>query len=175
MQDLRERLQTTTPTARLQACRALRPRDFALLYAACAALPPLSLDELVPAGSDGEPVIFAGKNSLAAFSHFEKRFVRYGNEIFGYNHQTMAWLTGPGYFSALAEENRRELLFDYDRIPTRAPEGWPPIRENRSGFSRLVFHNLHDYCRRVCDGVLIGSATRLGKPMNSYFILARAK
>jgi hypothetical protein len=119
-------------------------------------------------------VIFAGKNSLPMFTWFEKRFARQGGRIVGYNHQTMSWFTGPGYFTlAPSAERPKEVLFDYTTVPQTAPADWPPPRPNSAGFSKLVYNNLHDFCRRVARDVVIGEATRLGKPMNSYFLLAR--
>jgi hypothetical protein len=32
---------------------------------------------------------------------------------------------------------------------------------------------MHDFCRRVSQTVIIGAATRLGKPIDAYFVLAR--
>ena len=41
------------------------------------------------------------------------------------------------------------------------------------GLPRLVYKDMYDYCRRVTDDVVIGAATRLGKPIGQYFVLAR--
>ena len=49
----------------------------------------------------------------------------------------------------------------------------PAIKPNSAGFSRFVYHNLRDYLRRVSRDVVIGEATRMDKPMNSYFMLSR--
>ena len=69
-----------------------------------------------------------------------------------------------------------ELLFDYTKVPQpgEQPAEWPKVKGNGQGFSVLVYNNLHDFCRRVSQDVIIGRATRLGKPMNQYFVLARA-
>src|SRR5207253_2824006 len=74
----------------------------ARLYRAVADAPHVTLTDLVP--PDAPPlreIIFEGKNSLPAFTLFQKRFCRPSTgrgELWGYNHQALAWLTGPGYF-----------------------------------------------------------------------------
>jgi len=160
---------------RINECRQLSGRLQKKLWAVCAGAPTFSLDNLIPSSlADGQQVIWAGKNSLAAFSHFEKRFARQAGQVVGYNFQSMSWLTGPGYFTVVESPKiPSELLFDYTAVPTTAPAGWPKIKPNSAGLSRLVYKDLHDFCRRVADDVIIGSATRLGKDMNSYFVLAR--
>jgi hypothetical protein len=136
---------------------------------------PLTLDDLVPPG-EGQEVILAGKNSLPMFTWFEKRFTRLSGKIVGYNDQTMSFVTGPGYFTVVPgppPERQKELLIDYTQLPTEKLAAWPAIKSNSSGLSRFVYHNLHDYLRRVSRDVVIGEATRMGKPMNSWFLIAR--
>src|SRR5262245_38625525 len=61
-------------------------------------------EDLVPPDAPAlREVIWHGKNSLPMFTRFQKRFCRPDGprgerELWGYNHQTMAWATGPGYF-----------------------------------------------------------------------------
>jgi hypothetical protein len=144
------------------------------LWDACADAPLFTLDDLVPPSVGEAQVIYAGKNSLAMFTHFEKRFCRRDGAVVGYNFQSMSWVTGPGYFTVVPSTERpRELLFDYTRVPAEAPAGWPKVKANTGGLSRMVYGNLHDFCRRVSRDVIIGSATRLGKDIDSYFVLAR--
>jgi hypothetical protein len=168
---------------RVRQCRALSGKAQKRLWQVCADASAFALDDLIPSAiADGQTVIYAGKNSLAMFTHFEKRFVRQGGAVVGYNHQSMSFVTGPGYFTvtqAPAKERARELLFDYTRVPPTAPSGWPAIKPNESGLSRFVYKNLHDFCRRVSRDVIIGSATRVDaqgaeQDMDSYFVLARA-
>lgn len=134
-----------------------------------------TLEDLVPPSETGQ-VILAGKNSLPMFTWFEKRFARVGGKIVGYNHQQMSWITGPGYFTCVAAtqaERKKEVLIDYTQVPSEKLTEWPAIKSNSSGFSRLVYKDLHDYLRRVSKDVVIGEATRMDKPMNSWFLIAR--
>jgi hypothetical protein len=129
----------------------------------------------VPPDHSGH-VILAGKNSLPMFTWFEKRFARVGGNVIGYNHQTMSWITGPGFFTCVPApqpERKKEVLIDYTQVPAEKLPEWPAIKSNSGGFSRLVYHNLHDFLRRVSRDVVIGEATRMGKPMNSYFMISR--
>jgi hypothetical protein len=160
---------------RIGEVRAMAGKLQARLWQICAGATPLTLDDVVPYSlPEGQTVILAGKNSLPLFNMFEKRFTRIEGKVIGYNFQTWSPLTGPGYFTAVPAEGRpKEVLFDYTQIPADVPDGWPALKPNSSGFSWFVYRNMHDYCRRVAKGVILGEATRLGKPMNSYFILAR--
>jgi hypothetical protein len=161
---------------RVRQCRELSGKQMRRLWQAVAGAPAFGLEHLVPPSiPDGQTVIWAGKNSLPLFSIFEKRFARQGGAVVGYNYQSMSWFSGPGYFTVVpAPREPKELLFDYTRVPDVAPPGWPAIRPNERGGSWLVYRNMHDFCRRVSGDLIIGSATRLGKEMDSYFVLARA-
>jgi hypothetical protein len=114
------------------------------------------------------------------FTHFEKRFCRPGSlhgepvvELYGFNFQTMAPVTGPGYFIARDAGDRPEVLVDYHRVPPEHPEGWPPIRSNERRISRFVYGYLVDTLRGVSNHVTIGSASRKGKDLGSFFVLCR--
>jgi hypothetical protein len=162
---------------RVQQIRALNKAEQKRLWEACADAPAFTVEQLVAGVAPGTPVIWAGKNSLPMFTIFEKRFAKVGADVIGYNHQSSSWATGPGYFSAIpSPENAREVRIDYTKEPaatTNVPAGWPKIKPNKAGLSRLVYFNLYDYLRYVSKDVCIGFATRLGKPMDSYFVLAR--
>jgi hypothetical protein len=94
--------------------------------------------------------------------------------VVGYNHQTTSWFTGPGYFTLVPSPHEtRELRVDYTKVPSTTPPGWPAVKPNDRGLSNLIYKNLYDYLRFVSRDVAIGFATRLDKPMDSYFILAR--
>lgn len=146
------------------------------LYEAVAGGEPLTLEDFVPQGETGT-VIFEGKNSLPAFTRFQKRFARVGKEVVGYNHQLLAAVTGPGYFVVRpptpGEPHPDELFFDYTTDTPAVPGGWPAFVANDVALSRLVYMNMKDYCRRVAKGVLVGKAYKLGKSQNAYFTLTR--
>src|SRR5438067_271848 len=89
---------------RVAECRALSGALQKRLWEVCQGAPAFGLDDLVPPSAGAEPVIFAGKNSLAMFNQFEKRFRRSGGAVVGYNHQSMSWVTGPGYFTVVPAE-----------------------------------------------------------------------
>lgn len=137
---------------------------------------PLSLDYLVP--KDSEPLKafpFEGKNSLLAFTRFQKVFYRTkDNVIGGYNNQSLAWLTGPGYFVVeMSSENPNEIAINYLKVPETKPDDLPPIKPNESGMSKLVYAGMIDYLRWVSSDVVIGRATKGGKLTNNWFVLCR--
>lgn len=160
--------------ARVRECRALGKRLQRRLWEVAADAPAFTLEDLIPSTETGT-VIWAGKNSLPMFTHFEKRFARQNGVVIGYNESPgIAWFSGPGYFTTVQAPDRpKEILFDYTRVPATAPAGWPPVKANTSGTAKLVFGGMHDFCRRVSQTVIIGAATRLGKPIDAYFVLAR--
>jgi hypothetical protein len=141
----------------------------------------VTIEQMVPSTrAPLDPVIFHGKNSLAAFSHFQKRFCRPTNdadELWGYNHQPTRWLaplTGPGYFVAYdSDEPLGGVAVDYRRIPTARPDDWPEIHDNTWRLSRFIYNGMVDYLRRVSEHLLIGRATRDGRELPNYFLLCR--
>ncbi len=113
-------------------------------------------------------------------THFEKRFCRprgadphRSEKLFGFNHQRLARLTGPGYFVATEDPRRQEVRIDYADVPDARPEKWPRIRDNESGLASLVYGGMLDTLRRVSKHVTVGSATRRGRNLNSWFVLCR--
>ena len=147
------------------------------LYDAVAGGEPLTLEDLVPAAEKGT-VILEGRNSLPAFTRFQKRFARVGDVVVGYNHQTMSFATGPGYFvvrpATDGEACPDELFFDYTTDPPRGcPADWPAFKPNKAGLSRVVYMDMKDFCRRVANGVLIGKAYKRGVAQGAYFTLTR--
>jgi len=160
--------------ARVDQCRALGKGKQRKLWEVCAAAPAFTLEDLIPQAATAE-VRWAGKNSLPLFTHFEKRFFRQAGTVVGYNFNPgIAWFTGPGYFTTVQAPDRpKEILFDYTRVPSAAPEGWPPVKPNTGGTAKLVYGGMHDFCRRVSATTIIGAATRLGKPIDAYFVLTR--
>ena len=144
------------------------------LYAAVADAPPMTIDDFFPPDTaEGTTLIFEGRNSLPLFSRFQKRFTKKNGVIVGYNHQSNAWITGPGYFVLTAGDATHpgEILFDYTIEPPFFPSGWPAYKPNASGASRLVYFNMKDYCRRVASGVVVGAAFKGGVAQNAWFSL----
>ncbi|MBW2272766.1 MAG: hypothetical protein JRG96_05815 [Deltaproteobacteria bacterium] len=166
---------------RVTAVRALGARDQRRLYEAVQGFEPVRLVELVsPGTADLATVRHYGKNSLPLFSSFEKRFCRPpGQEpdapalLIGFNYQILAPLTGPGYFVALEDTERGEVLIDYRRLPDRIPVDWPAVQSNERGISRFVYGFMVDTLRRVSEHVTIGSAARHGKDTGNWFVLCR--
>lgn len=162
---------------RVAAIRSLGSKEQRKLYEGADGFRSLTLEDLVPnSAADLSTVRHFGKNSLPVFTHFEKRLCRPANasgELYGFNFQTMAPVTGPGYFIARAAAERPEVLVDYHRVPRDHPEGWPPIRSNDRGLSRFVYGSLVDTLRGVSNHVSIGSAARKGKDLGNFFVLCR--
>jgi hypothetical protein len=162
--------------ARLEAIRALSgTRIQRRLYEVVADAPRVTPADLVPREAPPlREIIYHGKNSLAAFTLFQKRFCRPAGgveAVWGYNHQSLAWLTGPGYF--VVHDDPRGAAIDYREIPPSRPPGWPEPKPNDRGFSRFVYRDMVDYMRRVSEHVFIGSAYRGGKEFGSFFVLCR--
>ena len=171
-----------SPTLRTALVRSLTRGEQRALYAKVDGFAPVGLLDLVPADrAPLEEVRHFGLNTLPAFRVFEKRFCRVAGEdadkplaLAGYNFQTMSPITGPGYFVAVEDADRREVLVDYRHLPEQKPEQWPPIRSNERGLARFVYGFMVDRLRRVSEHVTVGSAARKGREMGSYFVLARS-
>jgi hypothetical protein len=169
------------PAERVAAVRSLGRAEQRALYAAVAGFLPLRLADLVPPSvADLVPVRHSGRNTLPAFTLFEKRFCRprgadpqKPGALWGYNHQALAPLTGPGYFMAVEDPGRPEVWVDYTRVPPAGAPGWPPVRSNERGLSRFVYGFMIDTLRRVSEHVTIGSAARRGREIGSWFVLCR--
>jgi len=162
---------------RIAAMRRISPKQMAALYDAAKGFKSLSLDSFVPAGTEPlTEVIHEGKNNLAAFTAFQKRFCRLpgrSDVLAGYNHQPMAWFTGPGYFVAHDHTEPGEIAIDYYQVPTEKPESWPAIRDNSGGFGQFVYGKMVDVMRGVSDHVTVGRAVRNAKEANNWFVLVR--
>ncbi len=166
---------------RVAAIRATGRGEQRRLYAAVDGFESVALADLVPPGCAAmEGVRHFGKNTLPLFTHFEKRFCRPAemdtarpSELYGFNYQTLAPITGPGYFVAVEAPERPEVWIDYRRVPGERPLDWPEIRGNESGLARLVYGFMVDTLRRVSEHVTIGSAARNGKDLGSWFMLCR--
>ena len=160
----------------------------ARLFEAAKGFRPLTLDDFV--GPSVDPlveVIHHGKNSLPAFTHFQKRFCKpkpdeEGKEpqagLWGYNEQTFGAFTGPGYFVTHLPEGRDdgasgEVDIDYRKIPPGKVESWPEIIPNEARLGRLVYAGMVDVMRGVSSHVTIGRAMKKGKYMDAWFLLCR--
>lgn len=178
LENFRRVLDTSGHTARVLAIRGLKAPQLAALFDACADGEALTLDYFVPTSEPMVEVIHEGKNSLPAFTSFQKRFCRPDGDadgvLWGYNHNAsfQEVATGPGYFVASALENG-EVKIDYGQLPPRRPEGWPEIISNSSRLGFLVWAGMEDYCRKVSEHVTIGRAHRGGKPFDAWFALCR--
>jgi hypothetical protein len=176
---VREFLDRLDHTGRMTAVTSLQGTSLqAKLYDMAKSAPPVTLAELVPADLPAlREVIWHGKNSLPMFTLFQKRFCRPRGaqgeqELWGYNHQAMGWVTGPGYF-VCHQDGPVPAAIDYRVVPPEAPPGWPEVKRNDQGLSRFVYANMVDYLRRVSAHVLIGRAHRGGKELPNYFLLCR--
>lgn len=176
-----ELLDDMDASERVRAATAVRGKQVRRLFELVREGSALTLEDIVPSSTPaGSTVVFEGRNSLPAFSRFQKRFTRTADGlVFGHNHQpsrVAGALTGPGYFVVVdaGEGHVGELLFDYTQPPPFEPPGWPAYRPNDTRASRFVFMDLNDYVRKVAQGVVVGAAFRRGKDQDAYFVLARA-
>ncbi len=169
-----------SPDERVRIVGAIDARGQARLWQAAEGRR-VTIEEMVPRDLGPlVPVIFHGKNSLPAFTRFQKRFCRpsegvQADELWGYNYQPARWLaplTGPGYFIACdSSDPLGGVAVDYRRIPPARPEGWPEPVDNRRRLSRFIYDGLVDYLRPVSAHLLVGRATRGDKPLANYFLL----
>jgi hypothetical protein len=169
-------------TLRPDVVRRLGPREQRALYDKSEGFAELHLIDLVPPNrADLEEVRHLGRNTLPLFRIFEKRLCRLPGSaseapgtLAGYNFQTMSPITGPGYFLAVEDTKRGEVLVDYRKLPNQKPVDWPEIRSNEKGLARFVYGFMVDRLRWVSEHVTIGSAARNDRELGSYFILCRS-
>lgn len=140
-----------------------------------------TLDDFVPRDrAPLQPVRHFGRNTLPAFTLFEKRFCRPAtgedqSVLWGYNEGVTRAVVGPGYFVVRATDgdSRGESVIDYTRVPPGKPAEWPPIRFNERGLSRFVYAGMHDFMRKVSGHVTIGRAYRHDRETPNCFVLCR--
>jgi len=180
--EIRALLDGLTLADTITAVRALSGAKLqGALWRAVAANEPIRVADLVPADCPAmKPVVFHGKNSLPAFSHFLKICFRprppeFAKILWGYNETSIKNLIGPGYY--VVRDTPGEPLggaaFDYREVPRERLPSWPEIRPNDVGLSRFIYNGTVDFMRRVSRIVFIGSATRSGRELGNYFVLAR--
>ena len=139
----------------------------------------IDLGDLVPPGTpEGTPVHHLGINTLPASRFFEKRFAQapgIEGELWGYNHQPLAWLTGPGSFvvHAAGSDGEDALFIDYRSFPSGEISGWPKAKSNDRGIAKLVYGGMQDFMRKVSDRVSVGRAFVAGKDRKASFMLVR--
>jgi hypothetical protein len=162
---------------RLAAIRSLSPKHLKNLFDAVSGFRNTTIDDVVPPEVGVRVTVrHYGKNSLPAFTIFEKRFLRPSegtSELWGFNFQTLAPVTGPGYFVARNAPDRGEVDIDYTAVPSEAPAGWPTVQPNERGISTLVYAHMVDRLRGVTSQVSIGRAWKKGKIQPAWFILCR--
>jgi hypothetical protein len=151
------------------------------LWKAVSATPRVTTADMVPPDlAPLRPVIFHGKNSLPAFTEFQKICFRpedpaLADVAWGYNETSIRTWIGPGYYVLhdVGPGMPGASAFDYTQLPTSTLPSWPALRRNEEGISRFVYAGMLDYMRRVAGDVFIGSAVRHGREMGSYFLLVR--
>src|ERR1017187_9300711 len=122
----------------------------AKLWEATKGAHPLTLDDFVPRSFDAlTEVIHHGKNSLPTHNFFQKRFCKPKDPetkdmLVGFNHQSWAAVTGPGYFVARPSTDAGDVDIDYTMVPKEKPEAWPPIQPNSARLGRFVYDGMID-------------------------------
>ena len=169
--ELAAALDAATDAERVAAIRSMTKEHQKRLWSVASSNPQPD-GELIASGSRDGIQRFAGRNSLALFSRFEKRFFNSDGRVFGMNQHPLMPLIGPGYFGVAARRSGG-LIFGYRQLPANAPAGWPAVRTNDQGLARSVYGALVDEVVWVSRDVMIGAAFRDGQPLDSYFVLAR--
>lgn len=161
---LTEPLNAADHETRLAWIRSLGRSEQYALYA-LAKGSPVHVGELVR--GEAQIVRHHGKNGLLMFTWFEKRFVRLGDTVTGYNHNEFpAWarpiasaLTGPGHYMAYdSPDVPGEVWIDYRKVPAHTHPTFPDIIDNERGVRALVFGDMVDVLRRVSRHVFIGDS-----------------
>jgi len=180
-QRLTEALDRMDHKTRLLTVQAATPKDQQALWELYAG-DEADVDMFVPSGTDPlKPVIHHGKNTLPAHNFFQKRFCLADDEsgdLWGYNHQSFDWATGPGYYVAHSVDREKDkeapsdFVINYTKLPPKKPEAWPVIIPNEKKLGRFVYAGMKDYMRKVSEHISIGRAYK-GKPMSAWFMLCR--
>jgi len=168
------------PSKRLEETRGLGPKAQRRLWRLCRGRV-ITLDHFVPKDRAAlQPVRHFGRNTLPAFTTFEKRFCRPSegedrSMLWGYNEGSTRAVVGPGYFIVreTGGDSRGESVIDYTRVPPDKPAEWPAIKRNERGLSRFVYAGMLDFMRKVSDHVSIGRAYRGGRETANCFVLCR--
>tara|TARA_B100000925_G_C21936369_1_gene442551 strand:+ start:287 stop:892 length:606 start_codon:yes stop_codon:yes gene_type:complete len=160
----------------IKQVRMLTPGLVKKMYDIAEQNAPCTMNDIVPNDiGAGVEVRHKGINSLPISRLFEKRFTRnpkQSDQFWGYNQQSLMWLTGPGFFTVNSPE-QEQLFIDYRSIPENQFDKWPEMKPNEKGISKLVYAGMQDYMRKVSDRVTVGDAWKNGKKMNQFFMLVR--
>ena len=177
IEEISQSLDQLSPEDRLHQSRSLGARDQRRLWEICQDRA-VTLAQMVPPHRTGQTVRHLGRNTLPVFKIFEKRFYRPSTThqvLWGYNEGVTRGLVGPGYFVCRESDQPAigKVVVDYEILPEQAPEGWPRIKPNERGVSRLVYAFMQDYLRSVSEHITIGRAYRKGAESPNYFTLCR--
>jgi|HubBroStandDraft_1064217.scaffolds.fasta_scaffold105838_2 hypothetical protein len=157
----------------------------ATLWEAAKGVRAITLDDFVPPSIGAlVPVIHHGQNSLPMHTHFQKRFAKLpegdgapaapdGARLVGYNEQTLAAFSGPGYFMVHPSTEAGEVDIDYTMVPTVKPTTWPPIVPNSVRLAPVIYGGMIDVMRGISSHVTIGRARRKHGWMDNWFVLVR--
>jgi hypothetical protein len=179
MPALASHLDSLDSATRIEEIQTLQRGHQRRLFEAARGHKPISLNDIVSRDRGAmREVVHRGKNSLPAFNHFAKVFVRPtddAQELWGYNRAGafIETIVGPGYFVAYPSAVDGEVFVDYLRVPPDKPEHWPAVIPNSARLSRFVYNGTQDILRGVSRHVTIGRATKRGKPMSAWFVLCR--
>ncbi len=178
MKALCEYLDGLPQRKRIDEVTSLSAKEQSRLWDAAHGFRKVTLDDIVPPGTAPlKQVIHHGRNSMPIFTRFQKRFCKPDeparkDELWGYNHQDLSIVTGPGYYVSKNVDDG-EVVIDYREIPPRKPNGWPEILPNSAKLSRFIYYNMEDFLRGVSKHVTIGRATRNGRHLDNWFVLCR--
>ena len=128
LSQLSEALDNASHNERINWMRGLSKGELRTLYDLAQGGLALSVSHFHAA--PGEIVIHHGQNSLVAFNAFQKRCLLHGETAQGYNHQTLAWLTGPGHFTLRPDGD--EVLFDYTVLPAQTQQLAPQAKNSNA-------------------------------------------
>jgi hypothetical protein len=163
--------------ARLWSVHQWTRKDMATVWEAAKGLHPLTLGDYVPASAPAlVEVIHHGKNSLPAHNFFQKRFCKPkegADMLVGYNEQTWAAVTGPGYFVAHPSSEAGEVDIDYTMLPKEKASAWPTIVPNSERLGRFVYEGMVDVMHGISSHVSIGRARKKHGWMDAWFVLVR--
>ena len=175
IEDLQQALDALDNDGRLTFIRAFRKQRHLNLWNMAKGHMEADLDNIVPPDlPTGSTVVFEGRNSMAMFNLFQKRFQRpdNGEAVWGYNEQSFRWFSGPGYFIGKVEQDGQIFYLHYDQQPPSAPEGWPVVKTN-TGFPRGLVYGFDDEVRPVSQHVVIGMPTTKTTAGEQYFVATR--